>query len=195
MERKLPGTTIEMQALRPDAARDLLDTLFLSGGLVLSQVTRMTGLAPYEVQNWVKRGFLPPPARKKYSLDQVCRIISIQMLKRVLPMERICGLLSYVNGRLDDPSDDIIADSELYFLFVRLAARIQELTDPEQRARRLDEVMADYRAPSPQAAQRVRAALEIMLTAWAAARLGEQAEEMLTRREQEYANKGENCHV
>ena len=195
MDWVVPGTVLRLPREEVDRLESRFSAMFLAGGMVLSQVTSITGLEGYTVQNWVKRGFLPPPALKKYSLDQVCRIISIQMLKRVLPMERICGLLSYVNGRLDDPSDDIIADSELYFLFVRLAARIQELTDPAQRARRLDEVMADYRAPSPQAAQRVRAALEIMLTAWAAARLGEQAEEMLTRREQEYADKGENCHV
>ena len=195
MDWVVPGTVLRLPREEADRLESRFSAMFLAGGMVLSQVTSITGLEGYTVQNWVKRGFLPPPARKKYSLDQVCRIISIQMLKRVLPMERICGLLSYVNGRLDDPSDDIIADSELYFLFVRLAARIQELSDPEQRTRRLDEVMADYQAPSPQAAQRVRAALEIMLTAWAAARLGEQAEEMLTRREQEYADKGENCHV
>lgn len=119
----LPGTVLEMDRGEADQAEAKISALFLAGGMVLSQVTDLTGLEPYTVQNWVKRGFLPPPVRKRYSRRQLCRIININMLKNILPMETICGLLGYVNGALNDESDDLIDDAELYFLFVRLAAR------------------------------------------------------------------------
>ena len=175
----LPGTTIELKATAPNAAKDLLDSIFLSGGLVLSQVTKMTGLAPYEVQNWVKRGFLPPPERKKYTLRQLCRIININMLKNVLPMERICDMLSYINGDLDDDSDDIIDDSRLYFMFVKLASTKPSLRDPSEADASIEALLQDYVEPVPGAKERVAKVLKVMLTAWVAARLHESANKMV----------------
>jgi hypothetical protein len=153
--------------------------MFLGGDIVLSQVVGITGLEPYTVQNWVKRGFLAPPLRKRYTLRQLCRIININMLKAVLPMERICGLLGYVNGDLGDESDDIIDDSQLYFMFVRLAARVGQIHDPAVWDDCITRELAGYSEPVPGAAQRVEKVLRIMLTAWASARLQTKAEQML----------------
>ena len=61
----LPGTVLEVDGSRPEAADELFSSLFVTGGLVLSQVCQITGLEPYAVQNWVKRGFLAPPVKKK----------------------------------------------------------------------------------------------------------------------------------
>ena len=58
----LPGTVLEMDRGEADQAEAKISALFLAGGMVLSQVTDLTGLEPYTVQNWVKRGFLPPPS-------------------------------------------------------------------------------------------------------------------------------------
>jgi hypothetical protein len=118
----LPGTTIELKATIPNAAKDLMDSIFLSGGLVLSQVTKMTGLAPYEVQNWVKRGFLPPPVHKKYDRNQFCRLAMINMLRESMQIDTITQLLSFINGSLSDASDDLVDDSELYNYYVNLTA-------------------------------------------------------------------------
>ena len=60
----LPGTVLEVDGSRPEAADELFSSLFVTGGLVLSQVCQITGLEPYAVQNWVKRGFLAPPVKK-----------------------------------------------------------------------------------------------------------------------------------
>ena len=152
--------------------------MFLGGGLLLSQVSGITGLEAYTVQNWVKRGFLSPPEKKRYSLQQLCRIITVNMLKSVLPMERVCGLLGYINGQLDDTSDDMIDDAELYFLFVRLAARVRELD--QDRDSLLEKALEDYKEPVPGAKERVKKVLRIMLTAWLAARMRQEAEQMLT---------------
>ena len=64
MEWILPGTVLKVQ--KEDAAfvENQFNSMFLGGGMVLSQVAGITGLEPYTVQNWVKRGFLPPPERK-----------------------------------------------------------------------------------------------------------------------------------
>ena len=126
----LPGTVLEVDGSRPEAADELFSSLFVTGGLVLSQVCQITGLEPYAVQNWVKRGFLAPPVKKKYNRRQLSRIIIINMLKTALPMESICRILSYVNGQLDDESDDIIDDSVMYLIFLRLAAANRDTWPP-----------------------------------------------------------------
>ena len=175
----IPGTVLK--ADREDAVHvdQQFSSMFLAGGIVLSQVSGITGLEAYTVQNWVKRGFLSPPERKRYSLEQLCRIININMLKSVLPMERIVGLLSYINGQLDDESDDIIGDSQLYFMFVRLAARANAMNTPQGRDECIARELAQYREPVPGARQRVEKVLRIMLTAWASALLRQTAEQML----------------
>ena len=179
MKWTIPGTQLQIQREEAENIQTIFSAMFLAGGMVLSQVSNLTGLEPYTVQNWVKRGLLSPPVRKRYSLRQLCRIVNINMLKGVLPMERICGMLSYINGQLDDESDDIIDDSQLYFMFVRLAARAKELDDAKTRERILDEMLADYQEPIPGAKERVLKVLQIMLTAWAAAQLRKVAENMV----------------
>lgn len=179
MNWTIPGTVLQGRREEADRADALFSSMFLPGGMVLSQISGITGLEPYTVQNWVKRGFLAPPERKRYTLRQLCRIININMLKSVLPMERICGMLAYINGHLDDESDDMIDDSQLYFMFVRLAARANELAGEEEREAALKEVLADYVEPVPGARERVEKVLGIMLTAWIAARIRQEAEKML----------------
>ena len=180
MKWTIPGTTLTAQREDAAAIRGQFHSLFLGGGIALSQVTSITGLDPYMIQNWVKRGFLAKPELKRYSLNQLCRIITISMLKPVMPMERICSLLSYVNGKLDDESDDIIDDCELYFLFLNLAARARDLDSLEEWNRAIEATLEDYEEPVPGAKKRVEQVLRIMITGWAASRLAQEAEKMLT---------------
>ena len=177
MEWFIPGTVL--QADKTADIEQQFSAMFLGGGIVLSQVTGITGLEAYTVQNWVKRGFLSPPERKHYSLKQLCRIMNINMLKNVLPMERIVGLLSYINGDLEDESDDIIDDSRLYFMFVRLAAQAPAMNTPKGRDECIAKELASYREPVPGAKERVAKVLAIMLTAWASAQLRQTVEQML----------------
>ena len=179
MNWTLPGTTLSAAREEADNVSALFGSMFLPGGMVLSQVASITGLEPYTIQNWVKRGFLSKPERKRYSVDQLCRIITINMLKDVLPLDKICGLLTYINGQLDDKCDDIISDARLYFLFVRLAARVRKLNDPAELDRIIAQFLLSYEEPTPGAKQRVEKALRIMLTAWISARMYQEAEKML----------------
>lgn len=176
----LPGTVLTAQRENADRADELFRSMFLPGGMVLGQVSNISGLEPYMIQNWVKRGFLAPPKGKRYTMRQLCRILNINMLRGTLPMEKICGLLTYVNGHLDDESDDLIDDSRLYFMFIRLASRAQTLDDPEQLRQAFRQILSDYEEPVPGARARIENVLRVMLTAWVSARMRQEAEKMLS---------------
>lgn len=179
MKWLLPGTVLSAEREDTQFIENQFTSMFLGGGMVLSQVAGVTGLEPYTVQNWVKRELLPPPDHKRYNMNQLCRIININMLKNVLPMERICGLLTYINGDLDDASDDIIDDAKLYFMFVKLAAGFSTMQNPAGRDAAIETMLSDYAEPVPGAKERVKKVLRIMLTAWAAAQLQQAADKML----------------
>ncbi len=179
MQWNLPGTTLSCDSAEIEHIHKQFSSMFLAGGIVLSQVCAVTGLEAYMVQNWVKRGFLPSPQAKRYNLNQLCRIININMLKKVLPMERIVGLLSYINGSLDDTSDDLIDDSKLYFMFVRLAVLSRTLHNRQEVEAAIEGVMESYDSCVPGAGERVKKVLNVMLTAWAAAQMHELAERMI----------------
>lgn len=179
MQWTIPGTVIQIRREDADGVEEQFSSMFLAGGMVLSQVASITGLEPYTIQNWVKRGFLPPPQHRKYSRAQLCRILNINMLKSVLSLETVCRLLEYINGKLDESSDDIIDDARLYFLFVRLAARAKQLDDPAAWDQAVEEALSDYREPVPGARDRVEKALRIMLVAWIAARTRQAAERLI----------------
>lgn len=175
MEWNIPGTVLSIPMDEADQAQKNFESMFLGGGMVLSQVAAVTGLEPYTIQNWVKRGFLTKPVAKKYTLRQLCRIININMLKNALQMEQIVSLMTYINGNLDDETDDLIDDSQLYFLFLRLAVHHRKMNDPDGRDAYIRQVLADYAEPVPGARVRVEKVLKVMLTAWAASTLRQQA--------------------
>ena len=175
----IPGTTLEAQRENADRTEELFAPMFLAGGLALSQVSSITGLESYTIQNWVKRGFLPPPVNKRYNMEQVCRIITINMLKGALTLEQICSLLGYINGNLADDSDDIIDDAILYFMFVKLAARARHIGGNQDWETALQEATVNYQEPYPGARERVIQVLRTMLTAWIACRFKEQVDEMV----------------
>lgn len=175
----IPGTVLHADRGDADQIPRQLEALFFGGGITLRQVTAITGLEAYTVQNWVKRHFVTSPVAKRYSLRQLCRIININMLRGVLTLEQTCQLLGYVNGTLGDESDDMIDDSQLYFMFVRLAARMQELHVAAAADEMLEQYLADYQEPVPGAKDRVRKVLRVMLTAWLAARMTQITHEML----------------
>ena len=179
MEWTIPGTVLTAPRNEVDNIEKDFKAMFLAGGIMLGQVAAITGLEPYDVQNWVKRRLLPPPVNKRYNLTQLCRILNINMLKKALPMEQICGLLGHINGELDDTSDDMIDDSRLYFLFVKLAARARHIGGSENWDDALLQVTEDYHEPQPGARERLITVLRIMLTAWVASKLLDASQEMI----------------
>ena len=179
MEWTIPGTVIRVPRSDVEATIRQIEGMFLGGGMIRSQLASVSGVEAHDIQNWVKRGFLPSPVNKRYSCSQFCRIVIINMLRTAMPMEQICSLLGWVNGRLDDESDDLIDDADLYFMFVRLASRARHMTDTEEWETAISTVLADYEEPIPGAKERISKVLRIMLTAWIASRLRQSAEAML----------------
>ena len=179
MEWTIPGTVLTAPRQDADNIEKDFKAMFMAGGIMLAQVSAITGLEPYDVQNWVKRRLLPPPVNKRYNLNQLCRILNINMLKKALPMEQICDLLGHINGELDDSSDDMIDDSRLYFLFVKLAARARHIGGTENWDDALLQVTQDYHEPQPGARDRLITVLRIMLTAWVASKLLDASQEMI----------------
>lgn len=181
MQWTIPGTTLTGERENADRVDGLFQSLFLAGGLTLSQVASITGLEPYTVQNWVKRGFLPPPRGKRYDMEQLCRLININILKGNMPLEQIVHLMSYLNGSLCDESDDLVDDTMLFFLFVKLAARARYIGGSKAWDDALAEITEDYQEPVPGAREKLIKVLKVMLTVWCANMLKEQAEAMIAQ--------------
>ena len=179
MNWTIPGTTLNDVRSNADHVEDIFHSMFLAGGMVLSQVSSITGLEAYTIQNWVKRGFLAPPKNKRYDLEQVCRIITINMLKGALTLEKICSMMQYINGDLTDDSDDLISDAVLYFMFVKLAARARHLGGSQNWEDAITEATASYVEPKPGARERVQKVLRAMLMAYISSRFKAQVDAMV----------------
>ena len=179
MNWTIPGTTLTDLRANADHVDEMFTSMFLAGGMVLSQVSNITGLEAYTIQNWVKRGFLAPPRNKRYDLEQVCRIITINMLKGALPLEKLCSLMQYINGDLTDESDDIIDDAILYFMFVKLAARARHIGGNQGWEDAISEAMESYKEPKPGAKDRVNKVLRVMLMAYISSRFKAQVDAMV----------------
>ena len=181
MQWIIPGTTLQGQRENADRIDGLMGSMFLAGGLALSQVAAVTGLEPYTIQNWVKRGFLSPPRNKRYDMEQLCRILNINILKGNMPLEQIVKLMTFLNGNLADESDDLVDDTQLYFLFVKLASRARYIGGSKAWDDALVEITEDYREPVPGARDKLIKVLKIMLTVWCANMLKQQAETMIAQ--------------
>ncbi|MBP3370343.1 MAG: DUF1836 domain-containing protein [Clostridia bacterium] len=179
MPKTFPGTTIEVTSLEMGSSKKLFDGIFAAGGITLSQVSVMTGLEPYLIQNWVKRGFITPPNKRMYSRQQFARIIIINMLRETLQIERICELIQVIGGVLDDPNDDIIRDDELYHRYVDMIAELgYDFTTKREVANAADKAVEDFVEKFPDTRQKLSRILQVMLYAHISATLRKSAEEI-----------------
>ena len=140
----------------------------------------MTGLEPYLIQNWVKRGFLTSPKKRLYSKDQFARIVIINMLRESLQIDKICGLIKVIGGVLADESDDLISDSELYHRYVNMLADNNINTSDERSVLMAAErATEDFSGATPNARRQLIYILQVMIYAHAASTYRRSAEEML----------------
>ncbi len=190
MQWVIPGTTLAGNCTDADRTDERFQALFLAGGLTLSQVSSVTGLESYTVQNWVRRGFLAPPRNKRYTMEQVCRLINLNILKGVMPLEQIIRLMAYLNSGLTDERGCQVDDAMLFFLFVKLAARTRSTGGTQTWDEALLQVTEGYKEPAPGAREKLIRVLKIMLTVWAAGRLKAEAEIMLAQLGTETAPSG-----
>ncbi len=179
MEWTIPGTVLRGPRADVEASIRQIEGMFLGGGMIRSQLASVSGVEAHDIQNWVKRGFLSNPVNKRYSIQQFSRIVTINMLRSAMTMDKICSLLTYVNGELDDESDDLIDDRTLYFMFLRLAARARHIGGQDSWDTAIADILKDYAEPVPGAKKRIDQVLRIMLTAWIGVRTIQKAEQML----------------
>lgn len=111
----IPGTTLTFNDVAADNCFSLIAPLLtVTKGLTLAQVRELTGLETSTIQNWIKRGWVKNPEEKRYGEEQVMRIILINMMRGSMQLEQIAFLMSYINGSVEDRSDDILPDRELF---------------------------------------------------------------------------------
>ena len=180
MANTFPGTTIEVHTLQCGSSRTLFSGIFATGGITLSQVSVMTGLEPYLIQNWVKRGFVSPPLKRVYSQEQFARIILINMLREALQIERVCSLLELMGATTERTDDDWISDSELYHRYVDMIANCPPgLSDETAVLRAAEAVISPVEERVPHTKKQLARVLQVMYYAHAAARLRHSAETAL----------------
>lgn len=180
MSKTFPGTTIELLSLEKGSSRSLFNGLFAAGGITLSQVSVMTGLEPYLIQNWVKRGFVSSPVRRLYSREQFARIVIINMLREALQIEKICSLIRVISGVLEDTSDDLISDEELYHRYVDMVSDIDiNVTDASSVLAAAESAAFGFEERIPDAKHKLIKILQVMLYAHTASRLRDSASELL----------------
>ena len=183
MQWTIPGTVISAQTEEAEKIRDVFNAFFLAGNISLSQVSAISGLEPYMIQNWVRRKYLSAPQGKKYTLDQLCRILTLNLLRKSMTIEKICELLSYVNGQLDESGDDLIDDAELYFLLVSLAAQVYGRKGTLEEG--IEKSVSNLPERIPGANQKIQKTLSVMLYAWCASFLRDKAEGLMEKLEKE----------
>lgn len=177
----IPGTNLPDTHGNRTAFSMIEPLLAATGGLSLSQVAAVTGLEGSTIQNWVKRGWVSKPIRKKYDEIQLARILIISSLRDCMQIEQIVQLMAYINGSVEDRSDDIIQESRLYNYLCEVVRRMR----PEegislQRVRRLvREQTEDYSGPAPDSKTRLERALTVMVLACEAGRIKNLADQLL----------------
>lgn len=121
MNRLIPGTTMKFSEQARESAFSLISpVLEATGGLTLSQLSKLTGLEGTTIQNWIKRGWVSATKGKKYSEKQILRILLINMLRKAMKLEDIANLMRYINGDVEDTSDDIVEEVLLYDMLCRI---------------------------------------------------------------------------
>ncbi len=175
-----PGTTIEVSALNKGSSKQMFDGIFAAGGVTLSQVSIMTGLEYYLIQNWVKRGFVSSPTKRLYSREQFARIIIINMLRETLPIEKISGLIHIIGGDPLDRSDDLIGDDELYHRYVDMVSE-KEINpqDAESVRKAAESAVSDFDEKFSGTKKQLTVILEAMFYAHSASKLIKMSEEKL----------------
>ena len=181
MATTYPGTTIETLAIYKNSSKILFEGIFAAGGITMSQVSNMTGLEPYLIQNWIKRKYLSSPVKKLYSSEQFARILIINMLRESLQLESICNLIDVIGGEPEDKSDDLISDEELYHRYVNMIAEWDiSSADKEGVLKRAELATEDFKESNVGDRKKLMKVLQVMLYAYVSSKFTDRAREILS---------------
>ncbi len=179
----IPGTKLkklDMENLTGLAF--LRKVFFVSDGVMLTQIRDISGIDSSTLQNWTKRGWVTNAKLKKYNIDQVAHILIINMLRSCMQLDHIAFLIQYINGDVEDTSDDIICDSVLYDYICRILNYITETgkCSLDSIGRIVEEITADYVEPVPGAGARLNRALEVIVVTYYSALMKQHAANLLS---------------
>ncbi len=178
----IPGTILKKKDMGDITGKEFLEKIFfISDGVMMAQIKSISGIDTSTLQNWVKRGWVGNSKLKRYNIDQVARILIINMLRSCMQLEKIAFLMHYINGNVDDPTDDIVSTPVLYDYICRILDRLTVVDFvPEKQVRMyIDEVIADYEERTGGARKRLSRALEIIIVAYYASLIKNRADTML----------------
>lgn len=166
MSTTFPGTTIEALSLEKGSSRSLFDGIFATGGITLSQVSIMTGLEPYLIQNWIKRGFVGHPVGRVYTREQFARIVIINMLRDTVQIEHICRAIGEMLA------DGTVQEDALYHCYVDMVAGgYINVSDPRAVTEAAEAISRDIEPRGPHGRKLLCRMLAAMLYAHTAAQL------------------------
>lgn len=179
MLEKIPGTVLSFNSSAAENSYSLISPLLtVTKGLTLAQVTALTGLEPSTIQNWVKRGWVKNPEGKRYGEEQVVRIILINMMRGSMQLEQIAFLMAYINGSVEDRSDDILPDKELFNVLCSIIYKCQQnsFADTEQFDSIIDGCLESVKINDSVSRKKLRTALRAMVLAILATQMKELAQ-------------------
>lgn len=178
----VPGTILLRSEVGGITGLEFLSKIFfISDGVMLTQIREVSGIDGSTLQNWTKRGWVANSKLKKYNINQVAHILIINMLRSCMQLDKIASLIQYINGDLNDSSDDIIADSVLYDYICKILDNIMtyEVCSIGSVKEAISAVTADYTEKFPGARERLTTALEIIVVAYYASLIKKYADSML----------------
>lgn len=171
----------------PPSAKNAFDeiaaTIKITGGLTLSQLSALSGLETSTIQNWVKRGWVQSPVSRRYGEEGVARTLIIAKLRSAMQLSSIVELMSYVNGKLDDRSDDAIPDYMLYNKLCYITDSLKELTSfgKENVENAVNDAISDYVEPFPGGREKLFNALTVMTLAFISAEFKNRADSLFSK--------------
>lgn len=178
----IPGTKLHRADMGGSTGMDFLRKMFfISNGVMLSQIREVSGIDGSTLQNWTKRGWVANSKLKKYDMNQVAHILIINMLRSCMQLDKIAFLIQYINGKIDDRSDDIIEDAVLYDYICKILDTLMTYDVCSLGSIRgaIVDVTADYTESIEGAKVRLTNALEIIVVAYYASLIKGYADNML----------------
>lgn len=176
--KRIPGTRMEKEAMGNVTGQEFLDKIFyIQNGIMLANIRDISGIDGSTLQNWVKRGWTGNAVNKKYTKDQLSRILLINMMRSSIQLEKIDALLHYINGDIDRTDDDIIPESKLFDFVCRAVEAVSAETvyDKEMLKAFIAGMTADYPEAFAGARERLNNVILIIVTAYASSVLTEEA--------------------
>jgi len=186
-DKLIPGTKLKQSEMDGLTGLDFLKKVFfISDGVMLTQIRDISGIDSSTLQNWTKRGWVENSKLKKYNIDQVAHILIINMLRSCMQLDKIAFLIQYINGSVDDRSDDIVRDAVLYDYICKILAHMMqtEVCSLSAVKEYVAQVTVDYVEPVAGARDRLNNALEVIVVTYYASVIKQRATRLLEKLEE-----------